>query len=190
MIRGISLIIKHRIFYGISCQVPATYIKKIYKANSNQTQKLQKLQHYQRNLTDSNKMQKLQKLQHYWRNLTNMNAATHIYQRIKPQHLSNFINHSPKREIEWVFGLRLSVCLGWRLLCFSFCVFFFFSHVFSPLAATVYVRYMNSSRNFWPVFVNGTSVHCLRTYKFHFLSIFSLKMGPTALFTHLKIILL
>ena len=70
-----------------SCQVPATYIK----ANSNQTQKLQKLQHYQRNLTNSNQMQKLQ---HYRRNLTNMNAATHIYQRIKPQHLSNFINHS------------------------------------------------------------------------------------------------
>ena len=130
------------------------------------------------------------KLQHYQRNLTNMNATTHIYQRIKPQHLSNFINHSPKREIEWVFGLRLSVCLGWRLLCFSFCVFFFFSHVFSPLAATIYVRYMNSSRNFWPVFVNGTSVHCLRTYKFHFLSIFSLKMGLMTPFTYLKIILL
>ena len=81
-----------------SCQVPATYVKEIYKANSNQTQKLQKLQHYQRNLT-------------------NMNAATHIYQRIKPQHLSNFINHSPKREIEWVFGLRL-------MLRFPFFIFF------------------------------------------------------------------
>ena len=38
--------------------------------------------------------------------------------------------------------------------------------------------------------MNSTSVHCLRTHKFHFLSIFSLKMSPTALFTHLKIILL
>ena len=28
------------------------------------------------------------------------------------------------------------------------------------------------------------------TYKFHFLSIFSLKIGPTTRFTHLKIILL
>ena len=72
----ISLIIKHRTFYGISCQVPATYTKEIYKANSHQTQKLQ----------------------HYQRNLTNMNAATHKYQRIKPQHLSNFINCSPKKE--------------------------------------------------------------------------------------------
>ena len=56
-----------------------------------------------------------------------------------------------KKEI-----LILSLCLGWRLLRFSFCVFlfvfFFFSRVFSPFVATVYVRYMNSSCNFWPVF--------------------------------------
>ena len=76
MISGISLIIKHHIFYGISCQVPTTYMKEIYKANSHQAQKLQ----------------------HYQKNLTNMNAATHKYQRIKPQPLSNFINCSPKRE--------------------------------------------------------------------------------------------
>ena len=38
--------------------------------------------------------------------------------------------------------------------------------------------------------MNRTSVYCSRTHKFHFLSIFSLNMGPTALFTHLKIILL
>ena len=30
------------------------------------------------------------------------------------------------------------------------------------------------------------SVHCLRTHKFHFSATFSLKMGPTALFTYLK----
>ena len=38
--------------------------------------------------------------------------------------------------------------------------------------------------------MNSASVHCLWTHKFHFLSPFSLKMGLTALFTHLKIILL
>ena len=75
-----------------SCQVPATYVKEIYKANSNQTQKLQKLQHYQRNLT-------------------NMNAATHIYQRIKPQHLSYFINHSPKREVEPLLQIEFAITL-------------------------------------------------------------------------------
>ena len=34
------------------------------------------------------------------------------------------------------------------------------------------------------------SVYCLQTHKFHFSATFSLKMGPTALFTHLKNILL
>ena len=33
-------------------------------------------------------------------------------------------------------------------------------------------------------------MYCLRTHKFHFSVTFSLKMGPTVLFTHLKIILL
>ena len=38
--------------------------------------------------------------------------------------------------------------------------------------------------------VNSAFVHCSWTHKFHFLTTFSLKMGPTILFTHLKIILL
>ena len=38
--------------------------------------------------------------------------------------------------------------------------------------------------------VNSAFVHCSRTYKFHFLTTFSLKMGPMILFTYLKIILL
>ena len=56
------------------------------------------------------------------------------------------------------FNETLSVCLGWRLLrcvsisTFSPFFFFFFSCVFSPQAATVHVRYMNSSHNFWPAF--------------------------------------
>ena len=33
-------------------------------------------------------------------------------------------------------------------------------------------------------------MHYSRTHKFHFLATFLLKMGPTVLFTHLKIILL
>ena len=36
--------------------------------------------------------------------------------------------------------------------------------------------------------MNSASVHCLQTHKLHFLTTFSLKMGPIALFTHLKII--
>ena len=106
----------------------------------------------------------------------------------KTQHLTQDSDTTrSKKEI-----LILSVCLDWRLLYFSFCVFlfvfFFFSRVFSSLVATVYVRYMNSSHNFWPVF--HISVYYLQTHKFHFLSIFSLKMGLTVLFTRLKIILI
>ena len=88
-----------------------------------------------------------------------------------------------------VFGLAFAA-LRFSFYVFSFFFFFFFSRVFFPQAAIVHVRYMNSNRNFDQFFVNSISVHCLQTHKFHFLSIFSLKMGPTALFTHLKIILL
>ena len=49
---------------------------------------------------------------------------------------------------------------------------------------------MNSNRNCWLSAVNSAHMHCSRTHKLHFLSTFSLKMGPTVLFTHLKIILL
>ena len=38
--------------------------------------------------------------------------------------------------------------------------------------------------------VNSAPMHCSLTHKFHFSATFSLKMGPTVLFTHLKIILL
>ena len=34
--------------------------------------------------------------------------------------------------------------------------------------------------------VNSASMHCSRIHKFHFSATFSLKMGPTILFTHLK----
>ena len=64
----------------------------------------------------------------------------------------------------WVFVLRFSL--------------FFFSFFFVQPA---FVDFFT---------VNNVSVHCLQIHKFHFSAIFSLKMGLTALFTHLKIILL
>ena len=50
-----------------------------------------------------------------------------------------------------------SVCVWVGVCCvsvsaFYLSFFFFFSRVFSPLVATVHVRYMNSNRNFWSVF--------------------------------------
>ena len=38
--------------------------------------------------------------------------------------------------------------------------------------------------------VNSAFMHCSRTHKYHFLTIFLLKIGSTTLFAHLKIILL
>ena len=66
----------------------------------------------------------------------------------------------------WVFVLRFSL--------FFFSFFFFF---FKPAFVDFFT-------------VNNVSVHYLQIHKFHFSAIFSLKMGLTALFIHLKIILL
>ena len=59
----------------------------------------------------------------------------------------------------------------------------FFFHVL-PFLFLIQPQYLTKS------FVNSASVHCSWTHKFHFLATFSLKMGHTTLFTHLKIILL
>ena len=72
--------------------------------------------------------------------------------------------------------------------------FFFFFHAFVRLVATVHALCMNSSHKvqlFLPFFSQLVhTVHCSWTHKFHFSATFSLKMGSTVLFTHLKIILL
>ena len=72
------------------------------------------------------------------------------------------------------------------LRCVS--VFFFFFTRFH----LEYCGYcsLNSNRNCWLSDVNSAHMYCSRTHKLHFLSTFSLKMGPTILFTYLKIILL
>ena len=53
----------------------------------------------------------------------------------------------------------------------------------------LWLLFMNSSCKCWLSTVNSIFVHCLRTHKYHFLTIFSLKMDFPVLFTHLKIIL-
>ena len=61
--------------------------------------------------------------------------------------------HIYKRQKVWIevmFGYAL------RFTAFSFCVFpfsfFFFACIFPQQVATVHALYINSSRNFWPVF--------------------------------------
>ena len=88
------------------------------------------------------------------------------------------------------FTTLLSLCLDSRFINHVCVLFFFFFFCFHAFLEECGYCSMNSSRKCWLFSVNSASVHCSRTHKFHFLSIFSLKMGPTALFTHLKIILL
>ena len=88
-----------------------------------------------------------------------------------------------------VRNLNLPWCLGgggdvevlvWIALisaASAFPQFFFFFSSFQP-------QWLTRS------FVNSALVHCSWSHKLHFLSTFSLKMGLTVLFTHLKIILL
>ena len=89
---------------------------------------------------------------------------------------------------------RLSVCLDPRFPpTFAFCVFFFFFfffHAFWQNAVTVHYCSMNSNRKCWLFCRKQCIMYCSWTHKFYFLATFSLKMGPTVLFTHLKIILL
>ena len=71
-----------------------------------------------------------------------------------------------------------------------FVLFFFFFFVFTHFwrsAATVQWT-VAANVDFFQWTVYPCTVH--GPHKFHFLSIFSLKIGPTVLFTHLKIILL
>ena len=74
-------------------------------------------------------------------------------------------------NIQCLFGFKLL----WRL---RFC-----SAVFSSffLVQPAFVDFFT---------VNSASVHCSRIHKFHFSVTVSLKIGPTILFIHLKIILL
>ena len=77
---------------------------------------------------------------------------------------------------------------------FSACLFFFFLRAFQAnfLLFSHYCGYylwtVAAIFNFSSWIVHG--VRCSRTHKLYFSAIFSLKMGPTIRFTHLKIILL
>ena len=70
--------------------------------------------------------------------------------------------------------------------------FFFFSFFFFLACVLEVCGYCSwiVAANVGYSIINSASVHCLQTHKYHFLTIFSLKMDPTTLFKHLKIILL
>ena len=86
--------------------------------------------------------------------------------------------------------LRLDCAENQRVYVFPF---FFFSRVFQTCGYCLCIVQWTVTANFdFSNFFSQSEhiVYCLRTHKFHFSTTFSLKMGPTVLFTHLKIILL
>ena len=54
----------------------------------------------------------------------------------------------------------------------------------------IYIYIFLQPHNMTQSTVNSAQMYCSRTHTFHFSATFLLKMGPTILFTHLKIILL
>ena len=89
-----------------------------------------------------------------------------------------------------LFGVRLDPRCVCCVLSFLRFLFFFFFTPFPQQAALFMYGTWTVAATFDRSSVNSSSVHYSRTHKFHFLSNFSLKMGLTVLFTHLKIILL
>ena len=78
----------------------------------------------------------------------------------------------------------LSVCLSWRLLrcvsvsTFSLFFFFFFFTCFPPHKRLLFMYCTwTVTATFDQFYVNSASMHCSRSHKFHFLSIFFIKNG-------------
>ena len=86
-----------------------------------------------------------------------------------------------------IYYEAVQIHVAFSFLRFPFLFYFIFSTHFPPQAATVYALQPQLLTKHSK---NCASVYCSRTHKFHFSVTFSLKMGPTVLFTYLKIILL
>ena len=71
-----------------------------------------------------------------------------------------------------------------------FLLFIFFFTRFRVMRLLFMHGCMNSNRKCWLFYDEQWFVHCLRIHKFYFSVTFSLKIGPTTLFTYLKNILL
>ena len=95
--------------------------------------------------------------------------------------------------IQTALGARLDTRLRFdpsAFCVFYFILFFFFFTRFGKTRLLFMYCSINSNRKYWLFCRKQCIMYCSWTHKFHFLTTFSLKMGPTVLFTHLKIILL
>ena len=108
------------------------------------------------------------------------------------KYLSSYcLNFKKKKKSLFLSKAQFESTLRFAAFKFpTFSFFFFFASPFPNKRLLFMYCTWTVATTFDQSSVNSASVHCLRTHKFHFLSIFSLKMGLTTLFTHLKIILL
>ena len=86
-------------------------------------------------------------------------------------------------RLDWAFAASAFVI-------FTFHSFFLFLFLFSRVLEYAATIHWTVAANVDFFTVNSVSMHCSWTHKFHFSVTFSLQMGPIALFTYLKIILL
>ena len=112
------------------------------------------------------------------------------------------IQHYLQFSLKISNGVRHQICssLSNRLrvgldcaFAFAFFLFFFFcTRLWVCGYCSCIVQWTVAANLDFSIFFSQSVhiVHCLWTHKFQFLATFSLKMGPTVLFTHLKIILL
>ena len=110
----------------------------------------------------------------------------------RPNHLKQLSFHLSSIGVilifKWIFSSWILCASLDTRLCFAF-LFFFFTRFGKTRLLFMYCS-MNSNRKCWLFCSKQCIMYCSGTHKFHFLATFSLKMGPTVLFTHLKIILL
>ena len=122
------------------------------------------------------------------KNLTHLNYHVEFY----------VVFGTKGRGGKWLFFrclvyVWIHVCIlnQWTHVCvLRFCSFFFFSHVLEKRDYCSCTVYWTVTANVDFSAVNSASVYYSWTHKFHFSATFSLKIGPIALLTHLKIILL
>ena len=96
-----------------------------------------------------------------------------------------FVSFYSKPNIVFVW---IHVCVS--PVCVSRFFFFFFFQRFGKTWLLFMYCSMNSNSKCWLFCRKQCIMYCSWSHKFHFLATFSLKMGHTILFTHLKIILL
>ena len=103
-----------------------------------------------------------------------------------------YVNLMPKIPPLLLLRVGLDCAFGVCVFPFFFFFFFFCTRLWDCGYCSCTVQWTVATKFDFFIFFSQSVhiVHCSWTHKFHFSATFSLQMGPTVLFTHLKIILL